>query len=594
MEQIKMRNQIPDEFKWDRSLLVENKKEYEAKKVEGEKLLQTIIGLKNHILDSAASLLNYLETQIKLEQIVSDIYVWANLYKYEDLNNNEANDLSLNVEDYNHKISVETAFVIPEILKGNIEQIKGYIEEEPKLKEYEHLLNTIFKDKEHVLNEECEKLIKTLTHSYGKSSDIHEILSDAESDLGKIEIDNKSIKITQSNFISLLKNKKSINREKVFKTYFKFYQKHKNTLASLYCCNILEDNALANVRKFKNSLRMALNNENIGEEVYQNLLSSVNENFNTIFEYQKLRKKLLNLEEYHIYDNYLELDYEEKEEYSIEKCQNILREALKPLKEDYLKKLEFMFSKQYIVYYPNEGKRSGAFQWRRFVMLNHINTFESLETMAHELGHAMNTLYTEEKQPLQYQNNPIFLAEIASTLNEVLLNDYLYNKAKSKEEKIKELCNFLSRVQATIYRQTMFAEFEYIIHEKEREGISLTEEVMSNTYYDLVKKYFTKEIILDEEIKYEWMRIPHFYSSFYVYKYAIGLICALIFAKRILNGERNAVDNYLKFLSSGDCNYPLEILKNANIDLTKKAVFNEAFDLINKKVQELKEVIQSE
>lgn len=594
MEKLKKRSEIANEFKWDRSLLIKDKEEYEHKKEEAKEWKNKIVNLKGKILDSAKNLLSYCEASSKLDKILTDTYVWCNLYKYEDLSNSEANELVLNIEDFYHQISMETSFVVPEIIKGSLEQIKKYTEEEPKLKEYAFIFENIFKDKEHILSEKEETLIKQLTHAYGKNQDTYEVLNDAEGDLGKITVEGKEIQITQSNFISLLKNKDTKVRESAFKTYYDFYKNHKNTIASLYASNVLEDNALAKVRNFDSSLNMALNGENINPQVYENLLSAVNKNKKTAFEFQKMRKKLLGIQEYHIYDNYVEIDIEETKEYTIEKCQSILKEALKPLGEDYLKKLEFMFDNKYIDYYPNEGKRSGAFQWHRFVCLNHINTYDSLTTMAHELGHAMNTLYTEEKQPPHYQDNPIFLAEIASTLNEVLLCEYLYKNAIKKEEKIKVLADFLSRVQSTIYRQTMFAEFEYLMHKSEQEGISLTEEYMSKEYYKLVEKYFDDDVILDEEIKYEWMRIPHFYTSFYVYKYAIGLICALIFAKRILNEESNAVEEYLTFLKSGTSDYPLNILASARIDLTDESVFEEAFTLIEEKVTEMKEVIQSE
>lgn len=594
MEKVKKRSEIRCEDKWDRTLLVKNEEDFNKKKEEAQKILQKIVDLKGHLLDSAKNLLAYCETSTQLDKIILDIYVWSNLYKWEDLNNDVANKFALEADELNHKVTEATSFVIPEILKGNLEQIKNFQKEEPKLQEFSFTFETIFQDKEHILSEEAEKLISQLTRSYGKSGDTHEILSDAEGDLGTIKIKGEDIQLTQSNYISFLKNKDQKVRENVFKTYYQFYKNHKNTIASLYNSNVLEDSAMARVRKFESSLQMALHHENIGKIVYENLLSSVHKNKNLIFDFQKMRKKLLGIDAYHIYDNYVDLEIEETQKYPVDKCKSILREALKPLGEDYLKKLEFMFASSYIDYYPNEGKRSGAFQWHRYVCLNHIDTFESLETMAHELGHAMNTLYTEEIQPFHYQDNPIFLAEIASTLNEVLLNEYLYKNAKTKEEKVKVLTDFLSRVQATIYRQTMFAEFEYLMHKSVEDGVSLTEEYMSNAYYKLVKEYFDKEVILDKEIKYEWMRIPHFYTSFYVYKYAIGLICALIFAKRIMNNEKNAVKDYISFLASGTSAYPLEILKKANIDLTNIQVFEEAFSLINEKITELKEVMQSE
>ena len=594
MDNIKKREEIADIYKWDLTLLVKNKKDYEKKYQKVEDYLEKIVALKGHLFDSSKTLLEYFEISTKMDKVLMDIYIWSNLYKYEDLNNSDANNYALNVEELYNKVAIGTSFVRVEFVKQSKDVFDKLAKEEPKLKEFKFWFESILKEKDHILSEKEEKLISKLTRSFGKVEDTYEILNDAENNIGSIMIDNKEIKITQSNFINLLKNADPKIREKVFKTYYYFYEFHKNTFSSLYNTNILEDNSIADIRGFDSSLKMALNHENIDDTVYENLLNSVNENMNLIFDYQNIRKKILGLKDYHIYDNYLDIEIDLKEKYDIEKCKEILIKALNPLKGDYLEKLKFMFSSNYIDYYPNYGKRSGAFQWNRYVCLNHIDSYESLTTMAHELGHAMNTLYTEEKQPLQYQSNPIFLAEIASTLNEVLLSEYLCQNAKSRQEKIRILDDFLSRVNGTIYRQTMFAEFEYLMHKSESEGISLTEEYMSNEYLKLVHKYFSKNIIIEPEIKYEWMRIPHFYSSFYVYKYAIGLICALIFAKRILNNEENAVEEYLSFLASGSQDYPLNILISSHIDLTKKEVFEEAFELIKEKIVELKEVIENE
>lgn len=591
---MKKRDEISEEFKWDLTLLVQNEKDYDKKCQEVKDYLVKIVALKGNLFTSAKNLLDYCELSNKMDKLLTDLYVWANLYKYQDLNNSEANRYALSIEELYNEVITKTAFVRVEILKENREKLEKLMVEEPTLKKYLFSFEKIFKEKDHILSEKEEIIISKLTRSYGKEEDTYEILNDAENSLGTVEIDKKEVKITQSNFISLLKNKDSEVRKKVFKTYYDFYEKHKNTFASLYSTNVLEDNSIADIRHFENSLKMALNQENIEEVVYENLLKAVHQNMNLNFDFQKLRKKIFGLEEYHIYDNYLEFEGENEEKYDIKKCQEILKKALAPLKNNYLEKLEYMFKSKYIDYYPNIGKRSGAFQWNRYVCLNHLDTYDSLTTMAHELGHALNTLYTEEKQPFQYQNNPIFLAEIASTLNEVLLTEYLYQKAEDKNKKIKILVDFLARVNATIYRQTMFAEFEYLMHKSESEGISLTEEFMSTEYLKLVNKYFSNDVIIEPEIRFEWMRIPHFYSSFYVYKYAIGLICALIFAKRILNKEENAVEDYLDFLASGSANYPLDILNKANIDLTDDNVFEEAFSLIKKKVEELKEVIENE
>lgn len=591
MNKTKKRKDIPAKYKWDLSLLVKNEEEYKAIVQDLETKLMEMQKFRGHLFDSAKNLLTYCKLSTDLDEKLIKIYVWANLYKYEDLSNSKANEFVIHVSNLNSKISSETAWVNTEIISHEESEFTKFLEEEPALAEYAFLFKKIFQNKKHILSEKEEELFSKLTKSYGNAENTYDILNDSENSFGTILIQGEKVQLTQHNYTELMRDLDPEVRKNVFKTYYKFYQEHKNTYASLYATNVVEDNTIAKVRGYSDSLAMALHSENILPVVYENLLHAVEENLGFAHEYQNLRAKLFDIKEYHIYDNYVELLEKDRDSYTVKKCQDVLLDALKPLEGNYLKKLQFMFDSKYVDYYPSENKRSGAYQWHRYVSLNHLDTSDSMRTMAHELGHAVNTLYTEENQPVQYQNNPIFLAEIASTLNEVLLNEYLYQKAETKEEKKVYILDFLSRAHGTIYRQTMFAEFEYLMHKKEQEGISLTEEFMSKEYYKLVQKYFTKDMILDEEIKYEWMRIPHFYSSFYVYKYAIGLLCALIFAKRILNKEPGAVENYIEFLSSGASDYPLELLKKAGIDLTNPKVFEEAFMPIKEKIKELKEVI---
>ncbi len=591
---MKDRKEIDDKFKWNVNLIIKNDKEYQEKKEKAKLLINKIIDFKGKILESAKNLLEYLKIKDDLDKIIRDLYVYVNLQRYEDLSSQKAIKKSMEIDEVLNDLDNKLSFVNSELSKIDEEKMNKFIKEEKELNTYRFILENIIRSKKHILNEDEESLVSLLTSSYGTTEKIFDILNDSEENIGIVEIDGENVKITQSNYITLLKNKDPKIRKKIFKTYYDFYRAHKNTISSLYALNVSEDVNIGKVRKFDNSLEMALDSENINHKVYENLLSKVNDNLDLIHEFQKLKNKLLGIQKPHMYDNYLEYGIQNRDDYDIDKCKEIILSALSPLGEDYIKKCRFMFDSQYIDYYPTKNKRSGAFQWHRFVLLNHMNTYDSLTTMAHELGHAINTLYTEESVPFVYQENPIFLAEIASTCNEVLVNHYLYQNVKTKEEKISLLMDFLTRVNATIYRQTQLAEFEYIAHNAKENNIPLTCEYMCDKYYNLVNKYMDESIIKDEEIKYEWMRIPHFYTSFYVYKYAIGLICSLIFANRILNGDEKAKNTYIKFLSRGYSDYPLNILKEANIDLNDKSVFDEAFDLIKIKIDELKEVIESE
>ena len=315
-----------------------------------------------------------------------------------------------------------------------------------------------------------------------------------------------------------------------------------------------------------------------------------------MYQYVDLRKQILGVDELHMYDVYVDLCEEEAKPIPFEEGKQIVFDALKPLGETYLKDLNKAFEERWIDIYPNTGKKSGAYSWGTYdsypyLLLNYNDTVDSVSTMAHELGHSMHSYYSNQNQEYLYHNYPIFLAEIASTVNEILLNDYLYKNAQSKSEKMLYLNEFLDKIKGTLYRQTMFAEFEMKIHDKYQAGIPLTEEEFSNTYYELNKLYFGPNMISDEEIRYEWERIPHFYTSFYVYKYATGISAAIAFASDILNHVDGAVDRYLTFLKSGGSNYPLEILKNCGVDMTSEEPIQKALDMFEQKLQELKKLI---
>ena len=297
-----------------------------------------------------------------------------------------------------------------------------------------------------------------------------------------------------------------------------------------------------------------------------------------------------------MYDIYVDIVYNKTYEYSFEQGKKMIFEALKPLGENYLNDLNKAFSERWIDIYPNKGKSSGAYSSGSYdtypyLLLNYTDTIDSVSTLVHELGHSMHSYYSNKNQNYTNASYPIFLAEIASTTNEILLNDYLYKNAKTKEEKILYLTELLEKIRTTIYRQTMFAEFEKIIHEKEDKGIPLTEEELSNTYLELNKLYYGNNVVSDDLIKYEWARIPHFYTSFYVYKYATGLSCAIKIATDIINNKENAKENYLDFLSSGGSDYPLNILKKTGIDMTKPDTINDALKVFKEKVEELKELL---
>ena len=585
------RTEISDEFKWDLTKIIKNDKEYEEYVGKINKLADDILNMKGHILDNSKSLKKYLETSNEMNLLIERLYIYSFLLYYSDTTNNSYKEKSLTAEKLNDDISKKLSFVDVELLSKDYEYVKNLLVDD--LEEYKFYFEKLFRYKDMTLSENEEKIITEATSAFGTGHDAFN-----EIDNSDVYFDNvKGIELTHSNFIKFLKDKNQEVRKEAFKKYYKYFIDRKNTLAACYAGHIKENFFISNIRKFNSPLEYSLYHDNIDKKLYSNLIEVCHEKRELMYDYLKLRKEYLKLDEMHMYDIYVDMVDLDNSEVSYDEAKNIIFEALKPLGEEYLTDLKKAFDNSWIDVLPNDGKRSGAYEWNTYridpyVSINFENNMDSVNTLIHELGHAMHSYYSDKNNSYMYNSYPIFLAEIASTVNEVLLNEYLINNAKSKEEKIKYICKFLNQVRTTIFRQTKFAEFESIMHDKYKNNIPLTEKEFSDTYYELNKLYYGDSIISDDEIRLEWARIPHFYTSFYVYKYATGLASALIIANNILNKEENAIDNYKKFLSSGCSDYPLNILKKCNIDITDKKVLENAFTLFENRLNELKELIE--
>ena len=392
-----------------------------------------------------------------------------------------------------------------------------------------------------------------------------------------------------------LKSKDRNVRKAAFNSLYKSYMQFKNTFASLLKGNIKSNFFVSKTRKYNSPLEMYLFDDYIDKKLYLELIEKVNKNLDINHDYMKVRKKILGLDSLHMYDVYAPLVDNIAKEYSYEEAKEIVINALKPLGEDYIKNLTYLFDNNCIDVYHNKNKRSGAYSWGSYdtmpyVLLNFEGEFNDVSTIAHELGHSMHSLYSNKNRPYHDHGYPIFLAEIASTVNEILLNKYCSENAKTKEEKAYYLNNLLEMFRSTLIRQTMFAEFELKIHDLEEEGESLTEELISNTYYEINKKYFGEDVISDDEIKVEWARIPHFYTSFYVFKYATGISAAAKIAGDILEKKEGALENYIEFLSSGGSDYPLEILKKVGIDMANDDTIDKALNMFKNTLEEFKKL----
>lgn len=590
----KNRNQIPKEYKWDLSLMLDIEKLDEYIN-EINMYIQKLSEMENHILDNSETLLEFLNINKELDLLSTKLYLYAHLDCDTNTKDSNRQALKMKVMKIFETMESKLSFVTPELMSKDLKYVYSILEEKEDLKKYAFYFEELYREKEHILSKEEEKLLSLTSPLLRTAKNTYYNLCNADSKFDKVKNDKgEKIDLTESNYISLMNSNDRKVRKNVFKKYYKFYQEHKNTIGSLYASKVKEDFFVSTARNYKSPIEMSLYADNINVTLYDHLISQVHKYLPLEYRYLECRKKACNLDKLHMYDMYYNPVMDSNKKYSFEESKKIVREALKPLGEEYLEKLDKQFKNRWTDVYPCDGKKSGAYQWSyygipTYVLLNHTDDLKSVETLAHEYGHAMHTAFSCEYQDYVYHNYPIFLAEIASTVNEILLFDYLYNNTDNKEEQKAMILDLLDKYRTTIFRQTMFAEFEKIAHDNEEQGISLTEEELSSTYYNLNKLYFGEDVVSDKEIRYEWMRIPHFYTPFYVYKYATGLISAISIVTSILKGEEGAKEKYIKFLSSGGSNYPLEILKTAGIDITTEKPYEDAFKYFEEKLKILEE-----
>ena len=477
----KTREEVPNEYKWDLSKMYQNIEEVENDIEEVKKLTKEILEYKSHILDSSNSLYEFLKLTEKQDRIINKLYVYSKMNLDVDTKNNKNKALKMKIEKLSESLSEEFSFIEPEMMATDYETVKKYIEENQKLEEYRFYLEDFYRYKNHSLSQIEEDIYIKALNAFGNCSEVFTNINNTDIDLGYIkDEEGNDVKLTSSNYIVYMKSKNREVRKNAFEAMYNYYKSLKNTLAASYVGEIKENAFCTNVKKYNSTIERSLFNDNIDISVYKTLIDSIHNNMNLIYEYMGIRKELLKLDELHMYDIYVDLVENSEDKIPFDKGKKILFEALKPLGDKYLSDLNKAFDEKWIDIYPSEGKRSGAYSWGcydsyPYLLLNYNDTVDAVSTMGHELGHSMHSYYSK-KQNYVDSNYPIFLAEIASTVNEVLINDYLYKNAKTKEEKIFYLNDFLETVRSTIYRQTMFAEFEMIIHEKEQNGIPLTEE----------------------------------------------------------------------------------------------------------------------
>lgn len=586
----KERCEVDKCYKWDLEKIYKTVEDIDKDKQKVEDSVTSLLNYKGHLCDSSDNLYNALKLYFEIERTLDKLIVYSNMKLHEDMSLSSSRTIASKYDKFLDEVSSQISFFSVELLKNDESLIKKYIKEDERLKEYEFSIEQVFRDKPYILSEEQEKMMASLGEVLNTPTEIYETLDTTSLSFDDFYINNEKYSLNQSNYTLYLRDDNREIRKKAFLNYYKEYKKMKDTLSSVLYGNIKANFFISKQRGYKSPLEMYLYAENIPTSLYEKLIKEVSNRIDVSYKYIALRKKVLNLDEMHMYDIYVPLvKYDKK--YTYEEALDIVKEALKPLGDTYIKDLNNIISSSCIDVYHNKNKQTGAYSWGcydtlPYVLLNFEGTFNDVSTLAHELGHSMHSYYSKNNNPYQDASYTIFLAEVASTVNEILLNKYMYKNAKTKNEKLYFLNNLLEMLRTTLIRQTMFAEFEKTLYDMENNGTILTCDVMCKLYYTLNKKYYGNDIVHDTDISLEWARISHFYKGFYVYKYATGISIACKIAKDILDEKEGALDNYLKLLQSGGSNYSTFLLKIVGIDIVNDDTIKNAIDLFDDVIDE--------
>lgn len=595
----KLRCEIEDKYKWDLTKIYKDEKEWQKDFDDVEEKILKVLEYKDSFLSNGKKLYEYLKYDEEVSRKLEKIYYYAHLNYDADTLDEKYKVMTNKVSDLFTKYNELSSFVVPEILKLDEEKLNTFYKDEEKLEDYRFSIENIYRFKNHTLDEEKEKMLSNLSKCLSNPEETYEALTDSDFEYDYItdEKGNK-VKFNESNYSLFIKSKDRSVRKRAFEMLHNKYKKYIRTITSTYKGEVETNVVLAKIRNYDSAISASLYSDNVPVDIYNNLIKVVNDNMDVLYDYYDLKREILSLDRLHMYDTYVEIINKIDKKYSFDEAKEIVMEALSVLGDKYVKNLKKAFDEKWIDIYHSKGKRSGAYSSGNFdvnpyVLLNFEGTLNDVSTLAHELGHSMHTYLSCKNNPYQYSSYEIFVAEVASTVNELLLANYMLKNSKNKEEKLAVINHILDLYKATLYRQTMFAEFEKETHKLREKGEVLTSDLLSNTYYNLVKKYFGPNVLCDDLIKYEWARIPHFYYNFYVYKYATGISAASYIVDGILNNKEGALENYMKFLKSGGSMYPLDELKIAGVNLNSKSVILSAIKTFEKYLKEFKDIYNS-
>ena len=581
-ELLKERRELDPQFMWDLTSMYATDEEWEKALSTLEESIRKAAAFQGRLTD-AQSIAAYLDAATELGRTLSNLYCYASMRRSEDTRAEAAQSMYARINANYVKAISAIAFAEPEILSLP-QQTLDDIADQECLKNHRFTLEKLLRQKPHTLSAAEEQLLAGFGEVFGAPAEIADNLQDADLVFDSVQDgEGHTVEVTGSNYITLQMSQDRTLRERAFRSYYKGYRQHSNTFAAAYAGAVKAATAEAVARHYASSRAMSMAGENIPAEVYDNLVSAVRAHLPAMYRYVALRKKILGLDELHYYDVYAPLVGERKESYTYGQAQQLVLDAVAPLGEDYQALVKKAYAERWIDVYPNKGKSGGAYSSgtydsNPYILMNFTGTLDSVSTLAHEMGHSMHTWHSNHAQPPQYADYTLFVAEVASTVNENLMIEQLLKQEQDPARRLYLLNQYLENFKGTVYRQTMFAEFEREAHAMAERGEALSPAALNSLYAGLVKDYFGPELVMDEEVQYEWARIPHFYRPFYVYKYATGYSTAVALSEAILTEGESAVKRYREFLSMGGSAYPLDELRHAGVDLATPAPVNAALD----------------
>lgn len=597
MSEILKRENVKKENTWALEDIYSSDDLWEKELEEFNSLCDKLPAFESHLTESADSLYNYFNLAEKCEKLFERIYMYANQSLHVDMTNSKYQDFSARATTAMMKLNSNTSFATPELLSADESLIHGFLAEKSELRIYEKFFERLFKKKAHVLSKEEERLLASVYDVASTSEDIYTMFSNADLKFDQIHDENGNlVDLTDSRYISFMTSPNREVRKEAFTSMYKSYAQFKNTMASTYSANAKKATFFARAKKYDGSLEANLEPKAIPVSVYDNLIETIHSHLPKMYKYVSLRKKALGVDQLHMYDVYVPMIANVDKKISYEEAKATVTKALEPMGKDYISHLKEGFDNRWIDVYENVGKKSGAYSWgpygtHPYVFLNHNDNIDSMFTLAHEMGHALHSYYSNNTQPYVYASYQLFVAEVASTCNESLLIHHLLKECTDKKERAYLINHFLDSFKGTIFRQTMFAEFERITHNMADNNEPLTADKLCEIYHNLNKLYFGPDMVSDDEIKYEWERIPHFYTEFYVYQYATGFSAAIALSKRIMELGEEGVNDYMKFLTGGSSADPIDLLKMAGVDMSTPEPINAAMELFGQLVDELETLI---